>query len=180
MNNPGKINPAEIDLSGVSSGGFTPLPDATYRCRLAKWEMKTTQGGENPGTPMVVLQHRVDGDVHPEYKGRIIFDNIPLLGDRTLPDGTEKKGTIFRLKQFLDAVGEDTSGKINVNVLGQHVGTTVYGVKVNTEAPKEGTDYEPRNRVKKYVPDSGDTSSGDVLSAVASSGKRVNKDATPF
>src|SRR5205809_7290101 len=68
-----------LNLSGVA-GGFDALPAGEYEVTLAKVEIRKIQKeGPNKGKPMLNLQWKVNGEIHPDYRNRRIFDGIPVV-----------------------------------------------------------------------------------------------------
>src|SRR5262245_21968199 len=85
-----------LNLSSVS-GGFDALPPGEYEVTLVKVDVKKIQKeGPNQGKPMINLQWKVNGEIHPDYKNRRIFDGLPVT-----------ENTLFRVKQVLQALQAD-------------------------------------------------------------------------
>ncbi|MDI9261229.1 DUF669 domain-containing protein [Alicyclobacillus sendaiensis] len=88
------MNLAELDKKyqdvEPAKGGYQPLPDGTYVCRLEKAEVKRNKGNDGLHLALVLT---VDEGSH---KGRRIFHNRPI-------NGNEK--TLAWLKRDLLAIG---------------------------------------------------------------------------
>lgn len=145
-----QINDDEVDLTGQSSG-FDALPAGKYETTFFKSEVGTIESGDHQGKKKLNLQFKLNPDAHPDYKGRIIFDGIPIIPDSKLPDGETKKGTLWRLDQLLTALGipPQNRQKVNLSQVSDFLGMPVRLELTQYEYP-EGSGTK-RNRVKKFL-----------------------------
>ena len=51
---------------------FDPLPPGWYECAIVSAEMSPSKSGDL----MLKIQHEIDGDRHPEFAGRRVFNNL--------------------------------------------------------------------------------------------------------
>ncbi len=94
----------KVNLVGVSSEGFQPLPRGKYEGFIYEAEEGEVQNGKNKGAPMLSLTLKVS-DEDDEYAGRQAWINHPFV-DGALPF----------LKMTLIALGEDPTELDNDDV----------------------------------------------------------------
>lgn len=119
-------------------GGSIRIAEGDYRAKIAKIEQTETK---DDGRSMLVLHYKIsDG----KQKGKVIKDRIVLVGN------DEKKDTLWKLRQVLEALGKkipDKTFKLNIDgLIGGEVAITVI----------DGTPY--RNRIKSEIGDVNDLS----------------------
>jgi hypothetical protein len=87
----------KIDFNKIDDvGGFTPLPDGKYPCRLDDIEESATQYGDE----MWKLKFAVTSG---EHKGRFIFDNLVFSAK-----------ALKRAKLICSRLGVDVSGEVEL------------------------------------------------------------------
>lgn len=85
----------KIDLSKVS-GSFEAMPNGRYRVTIEKREFSDITEGKNAGETLLRLTFNIDPEMHPDMRGRKIFDSIALVENQ-----------YWRLRQLGDALGMD-------------------------------------------------------------------------
>lgn len=125
-----------IDFTDTDESTFEPLPPGEYRLQISNMtETETSENSKNPGEPMIKVELTVsDG----QYENRKLFDNL-------LPTIPSIKG---RVMNFLNALGEDTEGELEVD-WDDYVGEEVIARVATKKATAE---YDEGNRVTKYKP----------------------------
>jgi hypothetical protein len=152
---PPQIFDEELDLTGQSSG-FEAVPAGRYNTTLFKWEVAPIESGKNQGKANETrLQFKVNGEMHPDHKGRILFDRIQHIPDTISPEGETVKGSLWRYEMLLTAFGvpPQQRAKIRPAILADYMGQPIVLEVTNYEYP-EGTGTR-RNGVKKYHAASG-------------------------
>lgn len=114
-----------LDFSSVPSR--EPLAEGVYLLVVAKAEETTS----STGNPMIKMEF----DVQDVEGNRKLWDNFVLI-DKTL----------WKVKEFFDAVGLDTSQLVEMDV------NELVGQTVNAKVIQEEYQGDMQNRVKKYMP----------------------------
>lgn len=130
-----------ISLDGEKmqgSGGSVRLPEGDYKAKISKIEQTETK---DDARSMLVLHYKISDGKH---KGKILKDRIVLVGN------SDKKDTLWKLRQVLEALGKKVPAKgfkLNIdNLIGGEVAITVI----------DGEPY--KNRIKSEVGDVNDLS----------------------
>lgn len=135
-------NGRTIKLPGADKmgggGGSVRIAEGDYRAKIAKIEQTETK---DDGRSMLVLHYKIsDG----KQKGKVIKDRIVLVAS------DEKKDTLWKLRQVLEALGKkipDKAFNLNIDgIIGGEVAITVV----------DGDPY--KNRIKSEIGDVNDLS----------------------
>lgn len=117
-----------LDFSNVEDKNFDPVPADTYLVKVNNAEETVSQAGNE----MINVTFEI---AEGEYAGRKIFDNFVLM---------EK--TLWKLKQFLVAIGIDVSEAVDLDVE-DLIGTACEArVKI-----RQDKGYDPRNTITKFT-----------------------------
>lgn len=128
------------------------IPDGT-QCSL---EIKQARpGATQAGFPKASIMYVVDGG---DFDGESFWDDLLFI-----PPQPPKKGTMWRVHQFCEAIGYELPASIAADeiisfmkqfcedILGEQLNAVV-GINVSTQVnPKTNEVYEPRNVVNKFV-----------------------------
>lgn len=129
-------NLANINLDGVDpSQSFDPIPAAWYRMRITNTEKRPTRSGDGH---FLRVEHEIDENHHPEYKGRKVWNNVNLWNANPQAAEIAQK----ELKALIIAAGlQSVSDSSDLH-------GAVVEVKVSVRAA-EGN-YDASNDVKGY------------------------------
>lgn len=112
-----------------------PIPDGTYRCRIAKVKLVDPSDPSYQGSAKAAylnVDHVITEDG--EFLGRHVFNIVTLEG-----------GKRFQLRQLLEAIDYPENDDLDT----ERMEDAEVMVVVGTE-PAKG-EYEARNRVRKYI-----------------------------
>ena len=118
----GKEIMLNLDFSSVPSRD--PLEEGLYELTVAKAEETVS----STGNPMIKVEFDVAG-----FEGRKLWDNFVLI---------EK--TLWKVKEFFDAVGLDTEAVVEMDV------AELIGSTVKAKVFQEEYNGDTQNRIKKY------------------------------
>ena len=118
----GKEIMLNLDFSSVPSRD--PLDEGLYELTVAKAEETVS----STGNPMIKVEFDVAG-----FEGRKLWDNFVLI---------EK--TLWKVKEFFDAVGLDTEAIVEMDV------AELIGSTVKAKVFQEEYNGDIQNRIKKY------------------------------
>ena len=123
----------KIDLSGVQSSGFDPLPAGTYHVKLTDGEIKESgPNAKNPGAEYINFEFTVQGD---KYEGRKLWAIASLLPQ-----------ALYTLKNIVDASGFE--GDVDsTSIIGDLMGVDLLAVVKIRPASEE---YEAKNEIKRF------------------------------
>ncbi len=138
----------KVDLTSVETLSFEPLPKGTYTVRVDDFkESRTKSTAKNPNMPIVSWKLVVEGG---DYDGRTIWDNMPII-----PPSDKGKGTLWRVKAFLEAMGYETSeNELDLepgDIVGERLRVRLSVTAGDTD-PETGEEYDKRNEVKAFLP----------------------------
>jgi hypothetical protein len=141
-----------INLAGVKAN-LDPIPAAEYELETVEFTLRSIgPDSKNAGEPMLGIRFQVVKDFHPEYGGRTVFDNIPVIA----PDEDANppvRGTYWRLRLLGEALQltDDELENLNLEEMNKYKGRRIRA-KVAIENDNNG---EPRNKIKNYKPSTG-------------------------
>ena len=122
-----------LDFSGVKS--FEAVPAGSYHVQVTSFTEETSK---TSGNPMLKLELTIQTG---EFTGQKVFTNLSL-----------QPQALWKLKSFLDAVGMETEGAVDIDtnaVLGRELSVSVtveeYEGKNNNKVDKFST-YTPAKR----------------------------------
>jgi hypothetical protein len=122
-------------LGDLPEGG-KPVPEGIYHVRCDKATYKIAKSGDH--NPMVEAQFTIFGPEDAEqYHGRKVFDNLMLAGEGR-----------FRIRQFLEATGEDEDFVLDDT--DQLIGRECAVVVQEEKAREETVLVDGKPTVKKY------------------------------
>lgn len=139
----------KIDFTGVEGQkDFELLPSGKYVVEVEDYkESSAGPNAKNPGAPIISWQLRVQDPE--QYEGRVIWENMAII-----PPKGENKGTLWRVKGFLNACGFEVDGEIDFDpdaVLGSTCVARV-SVQKGRKNQETGEEYDDRNVVKAFLP----------------------------
>lgn len=113
---------------------FDPLPPGWYACTIVSAEITVSEkAGE-----MLKLQHEIDGDRHPEFAGRRVFNNLCINHPNQQPREIAQR----TLSAIAHAVGH-----LQLSDTDELLGKALE-VKVKSVPAKDG--YDAKNEVSGY------------------------------
>lgn len=115
---------------------FSPLPQGVYRMAVEASELKATRAGN--GTLLCITWTVLEG----QYHNRKVWQNINI-------DNQSAAATQIGKRQLADLVR--ACGLERINDSSELHGIPV-DVKLRISKVKEGTEFEPQNEVKGYLP----------------------------
>lgn len=131
----------KIKLPGgdkMGGGGGLRVPEGDYRMTISKIEQTETKDDQRS---MLVLHYKF---MEGKFKGKTIPDRIVLVGN------DEKKDTLWKMRQLLEALGKDVPGKAFSLDLDKLIGGEVAVTII------DGNEY--KGRIKSEVGDVNDLS----------------------
>lgn len=134
-----------LDFSNVEGQkDFEPIPSGRYLVEVTDYkEGEASENAKNPGATTISWALAVDGDKHPDYANRYVWENMTIV-----------EASLWRLKAFLSACGFDVDGEVDFDpeeVLGSQLVIKV-GVQKGRKDPRTGQEYDPRNTVRAFYP----------------------------
>jgi len=136
-----------VNLSGVETGKFDPIPAGRYHLKLTDGEWKEVgEQAKNAGADMYNAEFTVqDG----EFQGRKVWTNFLFIDS-----------SVWRIKQFLEATGKFTddqlAGELDVDFQDLMGSDVVANIKVRPETDQ----YDASNDIRKFLPADSPVSSG--------------------
>jgi hypothetical protein len=120
---------------------FTPVPPSKQNVIVSDFQTGTvSEASKNAGAPKLSVEFTVqDGD----YDGRRIWDTFTIVD-----------ASMWKLKAFLTAIGEDTEGELDVTP-DEYVGRELVvrlAIQPARKNERTGDEYPARNNVKAYYP----------------------------
>lgn len=155
-----------VDFTNVEEKNFDPVPSGRYLLAVTDFEVKEcSENSKNPGAPLVqfefVIQepHEINGQ---KVEGRKLWTNIMPTVETIL----------WRMKNFMRALGDDVDGKINFNpaeICSRPLEKRLLVAKITVQGKrkdeKTGKEYDERNEIKTFYPASTWTGGGVTASA---------------
>lgn len=135
-----------IDFTDVEGQKeFKPIPPSQQNVIVTEYQVGevTGENSKNKGAPKLSVCFTVQSD--DEYDGRNIWDTF------TIADAS-----MWKLKAFLTAIGEETSGELDVTpeeYLGRELRVKL-AIQNARKDERTGNEYAARNNVKAYYPPS--------------------------
>lgn len=140
-----------IDFSNVEEKNFDPVPSGRYLLAVTDFEMKEcSENAKNPGAPLVqfefVIQepHEINGTKVAERKQ---WTNVMPTVENTL----------WRVKNFLRALGDDVDGELNFNpseICARPYEKRLLVAKITVQGKRKdaatGKEYDERNEIKTF------------------------------
>jgi hypothetical protein len=142
-----------VDFTNVETKNFDPVPTGKYLLAVTDYEVKEIQSGENKGQPNVQFEFTIQ---QPEMIGQM------KVAERKLWNSffpTNPK-TLWNLKGFMEALGDDVSGALNFNpdeIMQRDYESRLIVAKVKIQpARKDPNDptkeYDARNQIGQFYP----------------------------
>lgn len=123
---------------------FKPVPPSKKNVIVSDFQtgVVTGENSKNQGAPKLSIEFTVQ-DPDGEYDNRRIWDTF-----------TVADASMWKLKAFLTALGEDTDGELDVTP-DEYVGRELVvrlGIQNARKNNETGDEYPARNNVKAYYP----------------------------
>jgi Protein of unknown function (DUF669) len=141
-----------VDFTHVETKSFDPVPRGKYLLAIVDYETTEIKSGDNAGEPRVNVEFKVQEPT--EIKGTKVVDRslfegfMPTLGT-----------TLWRLKGFLAALGDDVSGALVFNmteIMDREFERRLIVGKVRIQPerknPTTGEVYDARNQISEFYP----------------------------
>lgn len=140
-----------VDFSNVEDKNFDPVPTGKYLLAVTDYEVKECgPESKNAGAPLIQFEFVIQ---QPEKIGE------QKVADRKL--WTNMMPTVanvlWRLKNFLGALGDDVDGELNFNpseIVARPYEQRLLVAKVQVQPkrkdPKTGKEYDERNEIKTF------------------------------
>lgn len=129
---------------------FTNIPPSKQNVMVTDWDKgEVGEKAKNAGATKLTFEFTVqDG----EYASRRIWDTFTLV-----------ENSLWKLKAFLSAIGEDVSGSLSL-APEDYVGRKLV-VKLGIQPARKTADgeYPARNNVKGYYPEAEDSDNGNLM-----------------
>lgn len=130
---------------------FTPIPPSRQDVIVSDFDTgEVSENSKNAGAAKLSVEYTVQGG---DYDGRRIWDTFIVLPQ-----------TLWKLKAFLSAVGEDVEGELDItpeDYVGRELNVKL-AIQPARKDERTGNEYQARNTVKAYFP-SGDGDNGSML-----------------
>jgi hypothetical protein len=130
---------------------FTNIPPSKQNVMVTDWDKgEVGASAKNAGATKLTFEFTVqDG----EYASRRIWDTFTLV-----------ENSLWKLKAFLAAIGEDVSGSLSLTPE-EYLGRNLV-IKLGIQPARKGADgseYPARNNVKGYYPEAEDSDNGNLM-----------------
>jgi uncharacterized protein DUF669 len=140
-----------VDFTNVETKNFDPVPTGKYLLAITDYELKEcSEQSKNPGKPLV--QHEFTIQEPHEIGGVKVAER--KLWTNFMPT---IENTLWRLKNFLEALGDDVSGGLNYDpeeILARPYEKRLLVAKVSLQGPRKdknsGKTYDERNEIKTF------------------------------
>lgn len=139
-----------VDFSNVESRSFDPIPAGKYLVMVMDFEIRqTSDKAKNPNQPMIQHEFRIQ---EPTQVGDRKVHNVPLWTNFMPTIET----TLFRLKGFLEALGDDVSGGLNYDpteIMARPPERRLLVAKVKIQPERKDGDktYDARNEIQGFA-----------------------------
>jgi hypothetical protein len=120
---------------------FTPIPPSRQDVIVSDFDTgEVSQNSKNAGAAKLSIEFTVQGG---DFDGRRIWDTFVVIPT-----------TLWKLKAFLTAIGEDTDGELDItpeDYVGKELNVKL-AIQPARKNPETGDEYPARNNVKAYYP----------------------------
>lgn len=141
-----------VDFSDVETKNFDPVPAGRYLFAVTDYEVKECgPNSKNPGAPLIQHEFTLQEPYEIKDFGKVAERKVWTNFMPTIPT------TLFRLKNFLEALGDDVSGELNYDPieicsrpLERRLLVAKLSVKPARKDAQSGKTYDERNDIKSF------------------------------